>query len=135
MMCVCCSLSYIIIYSHYFNTAPIAKISVYDGAKSGNTVAYYSGYDPDDWACAITNEISGYVQWKHNNSTVICGKNNVPFEIGSLALEDAGTYTCEVFPQSCQGEYINDGYCNITALNNDCSPIDSDNRTVVIIGK
>ena len=129
-------LSYVIIYNLYFNTAPIAKISVYDGAKSGNTVAYYSGYDPDDWACAITNEISGYVQLKHNNSTVICDKNNLDYVIGSLTLEDAGIYYCEAFPQSCNKQYINsDDYCNITALNNECSPIRSDNITVVIIGK
>ena len=133
MKCICCSLSFIIIYNHYFITLVTFTIIVYDGAKSGNTVAYYSGYDPYDWACIITNG-TGYVQWKHNNSNVICGKNNLPFGIGSLALEDAGTYTCEVFPQSCDKQYINDGYCDITTLNNDCSPILSDNITVVIIG-
>ena len=56
----------------------------------------------------ISNEINGYVQWKHNNSNVICGKNNLHFEIGSLVLEDAGTYICEAFPQSCDKQYIND---------------------------
>ena len=103
---------------------------------SGNTFTYYSGFDPHEWTCFIISGGAGYVQLKHNNSNVICGYDRLPFETGSLALEDAGTYTCEVFPQSCDTEYINsDDYCNITALNNDCSPINSDNRTVVIIGK
>ena len=126
MKCVCYSLSYIIIYNHYFITLVIAEIFVYDGAKSGNTVTYYSGYDPDDWACTIT-EGAGYVQWKRNNLTVFCGKNNVPFVIGSLALENAGTYTCDVFTESCD--------CSMIALNNECSLIHSDNITVFIIGK
>ena len=135
MKCVCCSLSFIIIYNHYFITLVTVIIIVYDGAKSGNTVTYYSGFDPHEWACFIISDDTGYVQWKHNNSNVICSENYLSFEIGSLALEDAGTYTCEVFPESCDKEYINDDYCNITALNNDCSPILSDNVTVVIIGK
>ena len=101
----------------------------------GNTVTYYSGFDPINWSCGIRYGL-GYVQWKYNNSNVICGYRKLGFETGSLALENAGTYICEMFPESCDKQYINsDEYCNITALNNECSPILSTNITVVIIGK
>ena len=97
--------------------------------KSGDTVTHYSGYVSNPWLCRGS---SGYKQWNCNNSIVVCGENFVSFAFGrSLALEDAGTYTCEGFETTC--EYINPNLsCDVTALNNDCSPI---GITVVIIGK
>ena len=131
---MCLLIIHKIIYNHYFITLVTVEIFVFDGAKSGDTVTYYSGYVPNPWLCSGS---SGYKQWNRNNSIVICGNYFVSFLFGrSLALEDAGTYTCEGFDTNCNGEYVNPGfYCNITTLNNDCSPIVSKNITVVIIGK
>ena len=118
MKCVCCSLSYIIIYNHYFITLAAVKI-VHDGAKSGIT---YSGYDPDDWVCFIISADTRYVQWKHNNSTV-----RIIFLLGLdlllLRMQEhilVKYFLRAVFPESCDKQY-NDHNCNITALNNDYS--------------